>query len=244
MTAHDGHLSALVLDGLALGALAAGEESGARAHLASCATCRGEHEAATALREHFERGVFARTRPKLRARRWPGWVWLAAPVLAAAAVLLVVWTRGDSDPELGIKGDAAWQVFANRNDQTFAVHDGAKLVAGDRIRFVVTPNGARYVLVASVDGTGAASIYYPYGGEQSARITGARVELPGSIVLDATAGPERLYAIFTDEPISANGVKERLRTIGGGGADAIRRATRLDLRARTQLSIVFEKVTP
>ena len=105
--------------------------------------------------------------------------------------------------DLGIKGDATWQVFANRDNKTFAVHDGAELAAGDRIRFIVTPNRARYIIVASVDGSGAATIYYPYNGIQSAPAEGPRSELPGSIVLDAAPGPERLYALFSDEPIAA-----------------------------------------
>jgi hypothetical protein len=135
-------------------------------------------------------------------------------------------------------------VFANRNGETFPVHDGTTLAAGDRIRFVVAPDGARYLLVASVDGAGTASIYYPYGGTQSGPTEGERSELPGSIVLDAARGPERLYAIFSDEPIAADLVTERLRVIGAAGIDAIRRTRSLDVPARAQASLVFEKATP
>jgi len=108
----------------------------------------------------------------------------------------------------------------------------------------VTPNGAPYLLIASIDSAGTASIYYPYHGEQSGPVADARVELPGSIVLDATPGPERLFAIFTDEPIPVEIVMERLRAIGARGPEAIRSARALDVTAQTQLSLVFEKVTP
>src|SRR5664279_518229 len=238
------HVSALTLDALALGALDADAEARTAVHLASCADCRAEQTVAAALREHFAVHVLPRTRPVSR-RSWR-WALVAAPALAAAILLLVV-TRdrgGHDDDELGIKGDATWQVFANRNGETFAVHDGTNLMAGDRIRFVVTPNGAPYLLVASVDGAGVASIYYPYGGTQSGPTHGARNELPGSIVLDTASGPERLYAIFSDDPITAESVTEQLRVIGARGADAIRHARSLDVPSRAQASLVFEKAAP
>jgi hypothetical protein len=237
------HVSALTLDSLAIGALDAEAEARTAAHLASCADCRAEQTAAAALREHFAVHVLPRTHPESR-RSWR-WALVAAPALAAAILLLVIMRdRGGPDDELGIKGDATWQVFANRNGETFAVHDGSNLAAGDRIRFVVTPNGAPYVLVASVDGAGAASIYYPYGGTQSGPTHGARNELPGSIVLDAAPGPERLYAIFSDDPITADSVTEQLRMIGVRGADAIRHTRSLDVPSRAQASLVFEKAAP
>ena len=45
-------------------------------------------------------------------------------------------------------------VVARRGDHTFQVHDGAALAAGDRVRFVVVPDKARYLLIASIDGSG------------------------------------------------------------------------------------------
>jgi hypothetical protein len=162
--------------------------------------------------------------------------------------LLVVVTRGDGGAppdELGIKGGAGWQVFGHRGDRTFAVHDGARLEARDQIRFVVTPQGAHYLLVVSVDGAGKASVYYPYDGTQSGALTGdGRVELPGSIVLDAAPGPERLYAIFSDAPIEVDSIMAQLRAVGARGGDAVRRTRSLELTARAQLSLVFEKATP
>jgi hypothetical protein len=147
-------------------------------------------------------------------------------------------------PELAIKGDASWQVFANRDGQTFSVRDGAELAVGDRIRFAMLPGGAHYVLVASVDSTGAATIYYPYGGEMSAPIGGERVEPAGSIALDAAPGPERIYAILSDQPVAAADVVAQLREIAAGGPEAIRATRTLRLAARAQLSLVFEKAAP
>jgi hypothetical protein len=236
------HLSAFALDALALGT----ETAGAREHLAACPRCRADFEAAATLREHFTAHVLVRTLP-VRRRRF-AWPLFALPALAVAIALLVI-VRPSShraEPELAIKGDAAWQVFANRDGQTFAVHDGARLAQGDRIRFAVIPDGARYLLVASIDGAGAATIYFPYDGIESALLpAGDRVELPGSIVLDAAPGPERVFALFSDEPIAAAAVAERLRALGADGPDAIRRTHELVAPGvRGQTSVVFEKSVP
>ena len=187
----------------------------------------------------------------MRAR----WLWFALPALAAAAMafLLIVvaaprnhsTTRdGRADDELRVKGGATWHVFANHRGHTFAVRDGAVLAAGDQIEFVVYPHGARYVIIGSVDGAGTASIYYPYAGNQSAPIDGEGVELAGSIVLDAAPGPERLYALFSDDPISADVVRAQLRAVGARGVAAIRGARALSIRATAQATLVFEKAQP
>ena len=69
-------------------------------------------------------------------------------------------------------------------------------------------------------------------------------ELPGSIVLDGTLGPERVYALWSREPIAAVPVVAALRAIGARGEPAIRNQRILDVRADTQASILIEKVTP
>jgi hypothetical protein len=234
------HLSSLTLDALALGR----ETPGAREHLATCARCRGEFESAAGLRQHFISQILPRTRPR-KAR--PSWFVFAVPAFAAAIAIVAVVSRHREAPapapDLAIKGDATWQVFANRDGQTFIVHDGAQLEPGDRIRFAVIPDGARYLLVASIDGAGTVSIYFPYGGSESAPLpAGDRSLLPGSIVLDAAPGPERMFAIFSDEPVAAEQVTDQLRAIGAGGADAIREPHALTVtNARAQASTLFEK---
>lgn len=236
------HLSAIQIDKLALGALTHEDEAAARVHLASCARCRRDHDAAASLRAHFTVRVFARTVPRRHLVRW----WFAVPALTVAAAIAVMLRPHPPEvPALAIKGEAAWQVFANRDDQTFPVHDGTLLAAGDRVRFVVTPEGARFLLVVSVDGAGQVSTYYPYGGERSGALeSAARVELPGSIVLDAAPGPERVFALFSDEPIEAASVTDPLRAIGAGGPIAIRAARSLAIATRAQATLVFEKATP
>lgn len=232
-----GHLSALAIDELALGALPELEAARARAHLDHCPTCRDDRDAAAALRAEFRpRALHA---PKRR------WWWLAAPALAAAAVVaVIVRHQPAAEPDLLIKGDASWQVFARRGEHTFQVHDGTALAAGDRVRFVVVPDKAHYLLVTSIDGSGHASVYFPFDGTHSGKVEGARVELPDSVVLDDSHGPERLFALFSDDPLEAATIAEQVHAIGEHGPAAIRATTHLDLglKLRAQRTLLIEKV--
>jgi anti-sigma factor RsiW len=256
------HLSSFTLDALALGALPAAEAALAHAHLAGCAACTSQLEAVRASGEEFARSVLPRTLARVheRAAR-PAWTrflraWTLLPVsaLAAAAVLMLVLhgsatlaptTRAGDDSGLAIKGGATLRVFADHESHVFQVRDGDRLAPGDRIRFVVEPAGLPYLLVASVDGKGTPSIYYPYDARVSGRLTQAiTIELPGSIVLDAAPGPERLFALFSREPLDAQVVRAALAELGKRGPDAVRAARTLSTPAAAQVSLFFEKVVP
>jgi hypothetical protein len=237
------HPSLLVIDALAARQL---EDTQATAHIASCERCRADLEAAEAACARFTRDVFPRTVVNIRERRrWRFGITILAPVLAAAA--LVIWLlrphdRVDDD-DIRIKGELTFQVFAKRGDAIIPVRDATRLAPGDQIRFVVGCGAPAYLLVASIDGAGHATIYHPYGGTRSAPADAAPTELPGSIVLDDAPGPERVFALVSDAPLEATAVERALVELGARGADAIRATPMLDVPAR-QTSVVFEKVTP
>lgn len=242
------HITTFALDALALGALAPDDEAKARDHLEICATCRQDYELDDDHRDHFVRHVLPKR--SARPRRRPLWEWAVAASLGAAVVLAIAWLHGgvdhpqavdDSPVVLASKGGASWQVFASRGDDVFQVHDGDRLREGDRIRFAVIPNGARYVLIASIDGAGHASIYYPYNARSSAQVRAQRIETDGSIVLDASPGAERIYALLSDTPIDSERVEPVLRAVGAAGVWAIRATHTLDIHVREQLSLVIEK---
>jgi hypothetical protein len=215
-----GHLSTETLDLLSLSALAAAEVQKAQVHLGTCAPCKRRWEELTEDKLRFEQFVFPRTLPKVeaRAQRDSPWTWLsgwtrlglpAAGLVAAALLAFVVLPRPQA-PYLGIKGGPGLRVVARRGDAQFEVRAGAHLRAKDQIRFVVEPGGAHYLLLASRDGRGALSVYYPYGGVESGAVEGPRQELPGSIELDDAAGPERLVALFSDAPLRWEEVRPQL----------------------------------
>jgi hypothetical protein len=245
------HLSTWTLDGLELGILDVDAVAAARAHLAACPRCAQELAELRMARGKFEADVFARTLPaveKKRSRRRWYWV-LFAPGLAAVAVIAVVLvprTSEESGPDLVAKGGPVCEVFARRQDRVFAVQDGAALAPGDEIRFVVQPAGYRNVLVASVDAAGVASVYAPFGASSSLRLASAtdRAELPGSVRLDATPGPERIYCLFSRRPIDASQVLDRLRAMADAGPATLRAGPVVAIPSVIVLSALVEKVVP
>jgi hypothetical protein len=216
-----GHLSTETLDLLALSALAAQDAERAQVHLGGCGACKRRWDELNEDRQRFEKFVYPRTvaQVEARARRgagaWEGLLarWrLMVPALglaAAAAIAIVVMPRAQA-PYYGEKGGPNIEVVASRGETQFSVRAGSHLRPRDRIRFVVDPAGAKYLLIASRDGRGNVTVYFPYGGAQSAPLSAKHQELPDSIELDDVIGPERLYALFSDSPLRTDEVKKQL----------------------------------
>ena len=238
------HLSRLAIDVFVVGTASALEARRLEKHIADCERCRDRVSSA-----RVEREVLSREVPRMRAMRARparlGWLrWLLAPTVVASAVAVALLIR-PWRPAVQIKGGAAFQIYARHGDRVFPVRDGAVLAPKDQLRFVAEPAGLAYLLVAYVDGAGAANLYVPFGGDQSVHLDpGARIELPGSIVLDSALGPERVFALFSREPLRADDVRRALTTIAVGGASSIRTSATLAVAAESQQSVLFEKTMP
>jgi hypothetical protein len=251
------HVSAIDLDLHQMGDLDPERSRALLSHLSQCEPCRARQQELASAYGEFSAEVFPRTAPKLRSRPVRAVVPLHrrpltwAPALAAAAAILLVVKTGmfsgvteRADGEIGVKGTATLSLSARRDGQPFAV-DGktAELRAGDELRFVVTSADPahQYLLIVSVDGAGKANVYYPFDGKQSAKLAEeGRFEVPGSIVLDETPGPERVFAVFSPEPIEASQVAAQLTSIGKLGHQGIRDA-RLELSEASIETVLIEK---
>ena len=220
-----GHLSSETIDLLMLASLAQSEIDEARAHLSACPACKARWSELEEDKARFEQYVLPRTLAAVEAKARPGslferllgrWRILvpAATVAIAATLVLTVSSHTQTEDEayVGVKGGSALlEVVAQRGEKSqFQVKEGTLLRAKDKIRFVVNPGAARYVLIASRDGRGDVTIYFPYGGDQSAEVKPGRQELPGSIELDEVAGRERLLAVFSEQPLKAAEVRALL----------------------------------
>ena len=250
------HPSQLTFDLGALGALAADDAARLDAHLRACERCRAVVARERAEHLRFVRDVLprgprppdARTGPpdqmgELGRRRRRRWL-VATPLLAAAAALLVYLdARRPDAADLVAKGGPALVAYARHAGEVHVVRDGETLHPGDQLRFAVVPDH-RFLLIASIDGAGQVSVYFPFNGSESGAIsTHVRTELPGAVTLDETLGPERVFALFSARPISSSIVAAALRDIGAspGSADAIRRARHLPVAADRQVSVLLEK---
>jgi hypothetical protein len=191
--------------------------------------------------------VFPRTRAAVAervSRRWWRWALPALGMLAAAsACLFLITPTRPANVDLLEKGSRTLAIFAARDQSVLPVADDhTKLRSGDRIRFVLWPAGHRFALIASVDGAGKPTIYFPFQGTRSAALpAGPRVELPGSILLDESPGPERVFAVLSPAPLAAATVLDALKVLASKGGDAVRRTAALPIEGVAQQSILFEK---
>jgi hypothetical protein len=252
------HVSSFDLDLLEIGGLDDVRKRKVDDHLRGCDACRQEQQSLRKLRAEFTNSVLPRTidvvRKRARSSGRPGFVApkLWAPLLASAtafALWALVRQPGQqghlTGQDLQTKGKAELQLVARHDGRVTTVDRfNRNLRPGDELRFVVTATDpeAPYLLVVSVDGAGRANVYHPYNGAASGRIEHpGRWEVPGSVVLDESSGPERIFALFSKEPLKASIVTEALAAIGKRGWEAIRTTERLDVAGVDQTSFVIEK---
>jgi hypothetical protein len=218
ITNERGHLSSETIDLLLLAALPANQANEAKAHLDDCGFCKQRWLELNEDSQKFKQYVFARTLPQVEARLQTAQAGFferlrlkfVLPVLglataAALALVLGPGTQTEDDEYVGIKGEASFELVAQREaGQAFPVKAGATLKPKDKVRFVVSPGAARFVLVGSLDGAGAFSVYHPFGAGQSEPVGGpARLELSSTIELDETVGTERVYVVLSETPVTA-----------------------------------------
>jgi hypothetical protein len=159
------------------------------------------------------RGIDARVRQgqreaqPVRPRR-SIWAWaLSGGALAAAAavaLLIVLRPAPDPGPDLQPKGDAvSFAMYAASGTGSRQLSTGDTVVPGDKVRFQVNVERRGYVAVVGIDGTGASTVYYPFGaGEATAIDPQSGGLLPGAVELDAASGDEHFYAVYAEQPFA------------------------------------------
>ena len=258
MSGVDRHLSPLDQDALRLGGLPIAEADTLQRHLATCPACEQELAARAERareygRERLNRGL-ERLRASVNTRRRAfrlRFLFAALPALAGLALYLTFGMKlsgSGGDPpgtaDLAIKGGPSVRVVVRRGDHVFVARDGSWLSPGDAIRFVLSPTGYSYLLVVSVDGAGKTNVYFPFQGAASAPVDSEHpLEVPsGSIVLDDAPGPERVFAVFSREPLESAALRARLQQMVAHGAEAIREETTLGFAGTIETSVLLEKL--
>lgn len=210
-----------------LDAHAAGDLPALGDHVAACPHC-GPYVAS--LRE--ELGAFLRARPSDRflsqlARRqasqevetrrrspWPRLFGFLTPVVAAAALVLVLLRPGAPTPgggEVTLKGERL-RVFARRGaDEPRPLGPDAAVRAGDALRFAYDAPADGYLAILDLDGTDAVTVFYPYQGSAAAPVKKGAGLLPGTVVLDDKPGPEWIVAVSAPTAFDLAQVSAQLR---------------------------------
>jgi hypothetical protein len=214
-------------------------------HVVGCKECQARLDGMREQGAVFRTSVYPQTIEDVLARhggllaRWR-WQWTAfagavAVPAAAAAVLVLRPAAPDQIPTSGtqIKGSVPapapssgvpFSVYVAAADGARKVADGAQVPADGQLRFRVDQAERCWFAVLSVDGSGQVSQLYP-GGQTGVELPQAA--LPGGAVLDGQAGPERLFALCSREPLPLSGIEEQARAgIQKAGA-SVRTMTRL-----------------
>ena len=133
--------------------------------------------------------------------RHPG-LQLGLGVAAAALIFFVARPPASPDtPGVRMKGSLSLVVHRDRAGAATQMMSGEPVGEGDQLRFEVTTGGAGHLMILGREASGAAYLVYPMSaGGRSAPHSAGRHALPGSVVLDASQGRERLFAIFCPEP--------------------------------------------
>lgn len=215
------HLSSEDLDLLALGALPESERGAAEAHLGGCEACGRRRDALVRETTQYRQSVQPRLLEKTVARlesprvrwRWPSFALLATAAAIATVVIIADRPAPAPDGYVAARGAPVFRVIVARGEARAELAPDSKLREGDRLRFLVDPTSARYVLVLSRDGAGRWSVYAPFGGEESLALDPGEQLLPGAVELDATPGREHLIAVFSDRPLRSDAVLDELRSL-------------------------------
>ena len=98
--------------------------------------------------------------------------------------------------------------FVQRGDEVAPGVSGDPYREGDALRFAVSSDAPRHFLLVGVEESGQVSAYHPFDGDRSTPLEpGVDVALPGSLVLDDSAGAEAFVGLFTDEALEMDRVR-------------------------------------
>ena len=228
------------------------KQAGIKPHLDSCSICRARLSRMEREGEEFRRFVLPRTLDRVleehgsRRTGWRRWFALLVPaggIAAAAAALLLVSPEPPAD-YLGAKGTPlAMRVWVGDAGGAREVADGGNVPPGARLRFQVAAGSPCRLWLVSVDARGDVSRLYPAQGDVAADLKGGAT-LPGGVALDDVAGPERLFAVCSAGALPIEAVERAARGAAAGGAEALRRSTRLEglPTGTAQATLLVEKV--
>jgi len=190
-------------------------------------------------------------------------MWYGAPTLAAAAAVAVVLLRqgpeGTMPPEPSVLGDmsqgepgdgvrikglASHLVIHRQVGETAELlRAPARAGTGDVLQVSYVAVGARYGVVASLDGAGVVTLHFPAEpGGSTALQQGGAVRLAQSYELDAAPNFERFVFVTAEAPIDASRVVAALKMVAPY-ADATSRPLALPA-SWAQSSFLVEKVLP
>lgn len=159
-----------------------------------------------------------------RRRRWLAPLVVAG--LAAAAILILPHSPAhetDEPETTRVKGRARLLVFRQVGDRAERLHDDDAVRSGDVIQVRYNAGGARYAVIASIDGAAGVTLHFPANTEAPTDVGEGTHTLPEAFALDDAPRFERFFFITANEPVDVGGTLDALRALArrGDAADAV-----------------------
>lgn len=130
---------------------------------------------------------------------------------AAVAILIGAWLALPGSPGVRTKGSVALSFYLMRGGDIRPALSDEVFAPRDRIQFLYSSGPHPYLLLVSVDEAGRVFNYTPGAPDYSVSIApGERRPLPESVELDESRETERVFALFSDEPLSFAEIRTRI----------------------------------
>lgn len=170
--------------------------------------------------------IEARLRRRPRPRPW------IAPLVAVAAVAAVAVVVLHQEPgatttavtdTTRVKGAARLLAYRQVGDQAERLDPDAVAHAGDVIQLRYNAGGARYGVIASIDGGGGVTLHFPASPDAPTSVDGGTRTLPEAFELDDAPRFERFFLVTANQPLDVAGTLDQLRALArrGDAADAV-----------------------
>jgi anti-sigma factor RsiW len=255
----DQHPSRYTLTRYHAGELPGADRERVGTHLRDCQECAAFLEELTEAKKNFHAGrdrltfldqVQAAPVPEDESprtgHRWWHPVMQPAALLAAAAVLALIvlvipWRTSDEPTGERMKGDELALGFYVMEDSGPVVASSDRILhPGDRIQFRLTAPAGGFVHIVGIDESKAVNVYFPLPQETPEAFPGgAGRPVPGSVILDATLGKERVFVLICKQPVARDTLVEKVMNVPGGPRAALDQK-RLPLDCR-QTSLLLRK---
>ena len=200
-----------ILNRLWLEDLEEGDKVEVARHVEQCESCQAAIAEFERERQEFlvknppekiEEYVLSQVERRIRAKR--RFTIAAVPIAAIVlAVLFVVfWPVHNPKPTIRTKGGVSIELWVQDGEKVVKVGPGKSFKAGDRIQFKCTSGADDHVFLVSLDEAGQVSNFnHEMFGTSKKIVPGSGIVLEGSIILDESVQAERVFAIFSNEPI-------------------------------------------
>jgi hypothetical protein len=143
-------------------------------------------------------------------------------------------------------GGASFHLVVTHDGLERRLEDGGVVHPGDRVAFAYSLEQARHLLLLGVDDTGVVRRYFPVAGAAEAAPPLPAAEhatLTVSLPVDSRTGEERLYALFSEEPLAESDARAAVSNAAGEAWSTGRRLEEtpsLDLPAQA-ISVWFRR---